>query len=115
MSTQSKNTDSMPELSVIVPCFEEESRLARTLPLLLAFLHEHEPAHELIIVDDGSQDATPELAAKLGGATTRVLTHARNLGKGAAVRTGVAASRGHRVLLTDADLSTPLVELAALE
>ena len=67
------------------------------------------------MVDDGSRDATVEVAEAFAGEGVRVLRHGRNRGKGAAVKTGVLASRGAEVLLSDADASTPIEELEKLE
>ena len=103
------------DLSVVVPCFNEEARLAESLPLILEYLQKNHPDHEIVIVDDGSRDRTADVAATHGGDKTRVLRLGVNRGKGAAVRVGMIASRGRRVLFTDADLSTPITELATLE
>ena len=106
------------ELSIVVPAFEEARRLPATLARVISYLAGQKRAYELIVVDDGSRDSTSQIAqaacAPLGDAG-RVLRLPANRGKGAAVRTGVAASRGEYVLVTDADLSTPIEELAALE
>ena len=71
-------------------------------------------AHEILVVDDGSSDATRELAQARAAADprVRVLVHDVNRGYGAAVRTGIAAARLEWVFLTDADLQFDLAELA---
>jgi dolichyl-phosphate beta-glucosyltransferase len=106
------------ELSVVVPAFEEAQRLPSTLASVLAHIEARPNPCELIVVDDGSSDATAAVAeqslAPLG-ARGRVIRFEENRGKGAAVRSGVEAAEGERILITDADLSTPLEELAALE
>ena len=71
--------------------------------------------YELLVVDDGSRDATARVAAAFAAEGVRVIRHERNRGKGAAVRTGVLASRGARVLISDADFSTPIEEVEKLE
>jgi dolichyl-phosphate beta-glucosyltransferase len=105
----------LPDLSVVLPAYNEELRLPRSLEVVLAFLEDRGRPFEVLVVDDGSRDRTRELAASFGGRGVRVLGLPRNRGKGAALREGVLASRGGRVLLTDADLSTPIEDLARLE
>ena len=105
-----------PSLSVIVPAYDEEARIVPTLRRISAYLDERGEDHELIVVDDGSRDRTREVVAELGAELPRLrlLALDRNAGKGAAVRAGVLASRGREVLFSDADLSTPIEELARL-
>jgi dolichyl-phosphate beta-glucosyltransferase len=103
------------ELSVVIPSYNEEKRLAAGLRQALEYLGRRGLPYELLVVDDGSRDRTAELAETFAGQGVRVLRHERNRGKGAAVRTGVLASRGDRVLLSDADFSTPIEELEKLE
>jgi dolichyl-phosphate beta-glucosyltransferase len=104
------------ELSVVIPAFNEAERLAPTVRAIAAYCDAHHPAHEIVVVDDGSTDRTVELARELAGALerVRVLPLGRNRGKGAAVRAGVLASTGALVLFSDADLATPIEELASL-
>ncbi len=106
-------------LTVVVPAFNEAARLPTTLPVLLERLANDDAGSiEVLVVDDGSRDETAAVAAAASppqGVTVRVLVHDRNRGKGAAVRTGFAASRGRRVLVSDADLATPIDELPTLE
>ncbi|MEU3736840.1 dolichyl-phosphate beta-glucosyltransferase [Streptomyces sp. NPDC032198] len=115
------------DLSVVVPAYNEERRLAPTLAAIRAYLEDGTdggPAGsgdgtrwELIVVDDGSTDGTLDIAADAEAADPRVrLVHSpRNRGKGHALRLGVLASRGDRVLITDADLATPIEELECLD
>ncbi len=108
-------TDLRPSLSVVIPAFNEAQRLRPTLARVMAFLDASARSYELLVVDDGSSDATALVAGELVGERGRVIALGRNRGKGAAVRAGVLASRGARVLVTDADLSTPIEQLAKLE
>lgn len=122
------------DLTVVIPAYNEERRLAPTLAAIRAYLedgaHPVDGAHsgegaeggdrtrwELIVVDDGSTDGTLDIAADAEAADPRVrLVHCdRNRGKGHALRLGVLASRGDRVLITDADLATPIEELECLD
>jgi len=93
---------------VVIPAFNEAERLPRTLGRLADYLRAFGRAHEILVVDDGSSDATAE-RARAAGAT--VLRNDRNRGKGHAVRRGMLEARGQRRLMTDADLSTPIEEL----
>ena len=107
-----------PELSLVVPAFDEARRLPATLAAMIAHLEALERRFEVIVVDDGSRDGTAEVATQALaalGARGRLVRLAANRGKGAAVRAGVRAALGNRVLVSDADLSTPIDELATLE
>jgi dolichyl-phosphate beta-glucosyltransferase len=103
------------ELSVVVPAYNEEGRLAPGLHQALEYLARRGEPYELLVVDDGSRDATVRVAESFAGRGVRVVRHERNRGKGAAVRTGLLASRGRKVLISDADFSTPVEEIEKLE
>lgn len=105
----------MTELSVVIPAFNEAQRLEPSLRSVLGFLTRRGRPFEVLVVDDGSSDGTAEVAGRFTEQGVRVLVQPRNRGKGAALKAGVLASRGAAVLLTDADLSTPIEELAKLE
>jgi dolichyl-phosphate beta-glucosyltransferase len=109
-------TEAAPALSVVVPAYNEASRLPPSLEKILAYLRASGRSHEVIVVDDGSRDDTVAAVERLnaGGAGIRLVRHQVNLGKGAAVRTGVLASKGEIVLFTDADLSTPISDAEPL-
>ena len=102
-------------LSVVIPAFNEEKRLATSLPAIVEYLDKRGSHYEVVVVDDGSSDGTADLAASWEERGVRVVRQPRNRGKGAALKAGVLASRGAVVLLTDADLSTPIGELERLE
>ena len=103
-----------PRLSVVLPAFQEADRIVACLETLRAELADVEASGglELVVVDDGSTDATATLARDAGADT--VLTLSPNRGKGAAVRSGVAAATGATVAFTDVDLAYPPGQLRDL-
>ena len=107
---------SLTELSVVVPAFNESARLGPSLDLICEYLSADQYSWELIVVDDGSTDGTAGIARLAAALDPRVrlVQLPRNRGKGHAVRAGVLASAGQLVLMTDADLSTPISELKVL-
>src|SRR5438132_8814835 len=87
-------------LSVVIPAYNESHRLPRTLGEIRPYLEKTFPRHEVVVVDDGSSDGTPDLVeceATRGWSALRVLRQPRNLGKGAAVRRGCLEGRGDLV------------------
>lgn len=109
--------DPVVDLSVVIPAYNEAHRLPGTVREIVSFLSGRSGAWEVIVVSDGSTDAPARaLAGFLGdGAPVRLIEQEPNLGKGAAVRRGVLAARGGRILFSDADLATPIEELGKLE
>src|SRR5882762_709151 len=104
----------LPPFSVVIPCFNEAGRIGETLRLTLDYLSANAPESELIVVNDGSTDATAAIARerlKDARIETRLLENFPNRGKGAAVRTGLLAAQKPIGLFFDADLSTPLNEI----
>lgn len=104
-------------LSVVVPCYNEELRLPRTIELIERYLEDKKTAYELILVDDGSADGTRAVmnAAASRNQSVKIELLPHNRGKGRALAVGVMAARGEEVLVTDADLSTPIEELPRLQ
>jgi glycosyltransferase involved in cell wall biosynthesis len=95
-------------LSVVVPAYNEETRLVGTLTELMAHLDASSVKYEVIVVDDGSSDGTAAVVQRLSAAFPRLsLIDAEHHGKGHAVRTGVLAARGSRIVFCDADLPVP--------
>jgi len=101
-----------PYLSIIIPTYNEEKRLPGTLDFIFAFLRKQTYEAEIIVSDDGSRDRTVKISAeKLRFSDSQVLVSPRNVGKGDAVRRGMLAAKGQYLLITDADLSTPIEEV----
>jgi dolichyl-phosphate beta-glucosyltransferase len=108
--------DDAVDLSVVIPCYDEATRLPATLERAIAYLRRERPRFEILVVDDGSRDATAEVARALleRERCGAVIALPSNRGKGAACRVGALAARGRHVLLCDADLSTPIEEESRL-
>ncbi|OIJ69649.1 dolichyl-phosphate beta-glucosyltransferase [Streptomyces mangrovisoli] len=105
-------------LSVVVPAYNEQERLGPTLDAITGYLEEH-PGRwadwEIVVADDGSTDGTRDVVSGREDDRVRLVAGADHRGKGRALRLGVAATRGRRVLVTDADLAAPIEELARLD
>ena len=105
-------------LSIIIAAYNEEKRIVDSLRKIRDY--ETSPDldldFEIIVVDDGSSDRTASIVSELIGEmpNLRVISYEKNRGKGYALRTGVLASRGGLVLVSDADLSTPIEEFDVL-
>jgi len=106
-----------PDLSIIIPAYNEEARLTPTLRDYVAYCGASGRAAELIVVDDGSLDATSVVVETFAAEhpQVRLIRLAENRGKGYAVRSGVVNARGKLVLFADADGATPLAEIERLE
>jgi dolichyl-phosphate beta-glucosyltransferase len=108
------------DLSIVIPAYNEEHRLPKTLEHIFGYLQARLYRAEIIIVDDGSSDRTIEIvvASRQKYPGLRLLSNAGNRGKGFSVRHGMLEAHGEIALFTDADLSTPIEEadklLAAL-
>jgi dolichyl-phosphate beta-glucosyltransferase len=104
------------DLSVVIPAFNEQARIGASIEAVCRYLRQSGRSWEVIVVDDGSSDRTAAIAAALADREPgiRLIRSARNGGKGHALRTGVLASRGAEVLVSDADLSTPIGEVERL-
>lgn len=105
-----------PALSIVFPAYNEAKRLPPSLRKVFAFLDERKIDAEVLVVDDGSTDGMPAKVKEEFGArpNLRVLDYGGNRGKGFAVRHGFLNATGRRVLMTDADLSTPIEDLDVL-
>ena len=100
-------------LSIIIPAYNEEFRIKKTIDLILKYLLEKNIDSEIIVVDDGSKDRTSFLVKqiKCEEVPISIFSQPENLGKGAAVRRGVMEAKGELILFCDADSSTPIEEL----
>jgi dolichyl-phosphate beta-glucosyltransferase len=100
-------------LSVVIPTYNKESRIATTLEQIATYLTAKPFASEIVVVDDGSADLTADVAraALVGRLSSKVIRRERNMGKGASVREGILAASGELILFCDDDLSTPIAEL----
>jgi glycosyltransferase involved in cell wall biosynthesis len=108
----------LPPFSLVIPAFNEEDRIEKTVRQCLHYLETTSPESELIVVNDGSTDATPEVVTQVFAERTSIaaycLNHFPNRGKGAAVRQGLLAASKPIGLFSDADLSTPIEEAPKL-
>lgn len=107
-----------PNLSIVIPAFEEEERLGSSLETIIQYIRSSGGATEIIVVDDGSGDGTAKTAERVfashGDIIAKVIRYERNRGKGYAVKTGLVAASAEIALFSDADLSTPIEEMPKL-
>ena len=106
----------VPALSYFFPAHNEEANLRGLVEEALATLPSFAEAFEVVIVDDGSRDATPQIADELAAADPRVraVHHPRNLGYGAALRTGFRAARHDLIAFTDGDRQFRVADIGRL-
>ncbi len=109
----------MKTLSIVIPVYNEAERLKKTFQALAAGLSSQVfVLREVIFVNDGSTDTTLKVLQdwkKNSGVTVKIVSYVENRGKGYAVKRGMIVANAEYVLLVDADMSTPLTELAKLE
>jgi dolichyl-phosphate beta-glucosyltransferase len=112
----SARPNSGPWLSFVIPAYNEERRIVSTLLSVTTYLRARRIPSEIVVVDDGSFDGTARLVEEFAREhpEVRLLRKERNLGKGAAVRTGMLAARGGWRIFSDADGSTPIEEVERL-
>jgi dolichyl-phosphate beta-glucosyltransferase len=103
-------------LAVVIPAYNESHRLPGTLAAIRPYLDSRFTTYEVIVVDDGSSDATPEAVEQLRTTWPNLILvrQPRNMGKGAAVRRGCLAANCDMVLFMDADLATPIEEFDSM-
>ena len=105
----------MPSLSIIIPAYNEESRIVPTIEKINEYMVSRALSYELIIVDDGSKDNTCEVVENMGLEIIKLLKNEVNIGKGYSVKRGMMEASGEILLFTDADLSTPIEEYEKVE
>ncbi|MBI4059659.1 glycosyltransferase family 2 protein [Candidatus Giovannonibacteria bacterium] len=93
------------KLSVVLPCFNEETNVPRIGPELLPVLDKITPDFEVIVVDDGSTDRTAQLVDKMQNPKVRLIEHGVNKGLAQGVRTGLAAATGEYIIFLDSDFT----------
>ena len=98
-------------VTVILPSFNEEAAVGNQVRAVRAVLTRHRIAHEVIVVDDGSADATSQRALEAGA---RVLRHPENRGYGASIKAGIEAARHQAIVIIDADGTYPSDQIPAL-
>ena len=107
-----------PEISIVIPAFEEEARVGESIARILEFIKSSAIKAELIVVDDGSNDRTADVSRAAFEASAeipaKVVRYEENRGKGYAVKRGLLAASANIALFSDADLSTPIEELPKL-
>ena len=108
---------SPPDLSVVIPAYNEEDRLEPVLRSMVEYFRARSRSVEVLVVDDGSRDGTSALVQALAAefGEIRLIRLAANRGKGYAVRSGIVNARGRHVLFADADGATPINEIERLE
>ena len=107
-----------PDVSIVIPAFEEQDRLGDSLTKIAEYLRAGSLRAEIVVVDDGSGDRTAEVGrevlAEFPDIGSNVIRYEQNRGKGFAVRTGLLAATAQIALFSDADLSTPIEEMPKL-
>ncbi|MBI4052913.1 MAG: glycosyltransferase [Candidatus Diapherotrites archaeon] len=101
----------MPKtISLLIPAYNEENRIEPFLREVLGYAKSHPDVLEVIVVNDGSSDKTRKILEKYSK-KIRILLHAHNKGKGAAIKTGCLAAKGGKIIFLDADGSIPAKEI----
>ena len=107
--------------SIVIPAYNEEIRIEATLDRVLEYVYAQKWDAEILVVNDGSRDATRDIILRYAAAhpMLRLVDNSGNHGKGFSVRNGVLHSKGELIVFTDADMASPIEEseklLAALE
>jgi dolichyl-phosphate beta-glucosyltransferase len=101
------------KLSIVIPAYNEARRIMPSCERIFAYMNQHHPIFEVVLVDDGSTDGAMEMVQERFGdrPQLRILSYGGNRGKGYAVRFGSLRADGDIVLFSDTDLSTPIEEM----
>ncbi len=100
-----------PDLTLIFPVYNEENLIQDTLDKSVSYLNKLKLNWEIIVVDDGSNDKTVEIVRNYENKNVILLKLDENMGKGAALKKGIQAARGHNVIFSDADLSVDIKKI----
>ena len=105
-----------PQYSIVIPAYNESGRIPGTLERVLKCIRERGWQAEILVVNDGSRDATAEVVREIAlrAPELRLLSNPGNHGKGYSVRHGMTEARGDVVMFTDSDLSAPIEEAERL-
>jgi glycosyltransferase involved in cell wall biosynthesis len=103
-----------PMVSIVIPAFNEAERIGESIRKVTEYVRQSRLSIEVIVVDDGSTDATRDIVRANAQDSLRLIENGKNQGKGHSVRQGVVNATGTWVLFTDADLSAPIEELPKL-
>jgi glycosyltransferase involved in cell wall biosynthesis len=105
-----------PKYSIVIPAYNESARIPATLQSVISCIRERGWSAEVIVVNDGSTDATPDVTRAFAAHApeVRLIENPVNRGKGYSVRAGMLAAQGEVVIFTDADLSAPIEEAERL-
>ena len=114
--TDLTGTGGHPRLSIVIPAYNESARIEDTLERVVLCVSRREWDAEILVVDDGSTDDTPEIVEKWARkySCVHLIRNPGNRGKGFSVRNGLLQAAGHIVMFTDADLSAPIEEAERL-
>ena len=97
-----------PFLSLVIPAYNEEEIIEKSLQEVLKYLNKQKYSWEVIVVSDGSTDDTVKIFREFKNKKIEILVLKKNQGKGAALRKGILAAKGEKIIFTDADLSVSL-------
>ncbi len=100
-----------PILSIIIPAYNEEMRLPRSLDQIVAFIEQQPELMEVLVVENGSRDRTTQIAESYAARYPFIQVLHSQKGKGAAVKVGMMAGRGRFLFICDSDLSMPIAEV----